>query len=405
VVSALDEIAWLFNLRGADVSYNPVFYAFAVITEDTATLCVDLDKITGELRQEISKAISFAPYEALHEVLSRCDRHRPMLLDPATTSAAIHQKLQELDIPMLLENSPLPAWKAIKNASELQGMREAHVRDGVAMVRFFAWLERALASGRLDELSVADKLGEMRQQGQSYRGPSFGTISAYGPHGALPHYSSTKESNVPLQVPGIYLVDSGGQYDDGTTDITRTVALGTPSAYQKKIYTLVLKGHLNLKNSEFLAGTTGYQLDILARQPLWNASINYAHGTGHGVGAALCVHEGPFSVSLRKNLTPLEEGHVLSIEPGCYLVGEFGVRIENLAAVVRKRQTAFGDFLGFDDLTLCPYDRNLIDLTLVNAAEVAQINTYHERVHETLAPYLEGGDLEFLRRATAPLTL
>jgi Xaa-Pro aminopeptidase len=266
------------------------------------------------------------------------------------------------------------------------------------------WLSEAIKTEKLTEISVAEKLETFRQQQSHYKGPSFATISGFGPHGALPHYRATVESNSRLQMPGIYLVDSGGQYDDGTTDITRTIALGASSDFEKKIYTTVLKGHLLLGRSLFPHGTNGYQLDVLARQPLWKESLDYNHGTGHGVGAALCVHEGPFSVSTRKNLFPLALGHVLSNEPGCYLVNNFGVRIENLVTVVKKGEHPhFGEFLGFEDLTLCPYDRHLIDKNLLSAEDIAQVDRYHQRVRQELSPFLDDSDKAYLKQQTEAL--
>lgn len=409
IVSALDEIAWLFNLRGDDVPYNPVFYAFAQVSEKSATLFVHPSKVDPALKKDLAGTLEFVPYDAFLPSLAQLRGVAPVWLDPATSSAAVVQKLEEAGVAVLLQSTPLASWKARKNSEELEGMRAAHRRDGVAMVRFFAWLERALEAGeKLSEISVAEKLEELRALDSSFLGSSFATIAGYGPHGAQPHYRATPSSDVPLAKRGIFLIDSGGQYLDGTTDITRTVALGEPTAEEKRIYTSVLRAHLMLARSRFPRGTNGYQLDAIARQVLWEEQLDYRHGTGHGVGAALCVHEGPFSISLRKNMVPLEVGHCLSNEPGCYPEGSFGVRIENLVTVVAEKSvSAFGEFLGFENLTLCPYDQRLIDLELLSPSEIKQVDAYHAEVGRSLRGFLQGEEdkdnLRFLDRAIAPL--
>jgi Xaa-Pro aminopeptidase len=405
IVSALDEVAWLFNLRGADVSYNPVFYAFALVTETQSTLFVSPSKVSEELITRLGSTVRWGDYDRFMDELSRFKPHAPIWMDPATSSAAVEHALSSAGIELHMKPTPIAAWKARKNLAELRGMRDAHIRDGVAMLRFMAWFERAIATEALDELKVAEQLERFRRMAPEYIGPSFATIAGYGPNGALPHYRATPESCLPLRTQSIFLLDSGGQYYDGTTDITRTFACGTPTSEEKTIYTRVLKGHLLLKRSLFPAGTNGYQLDVLARQPLWSAQLDYGHGTGHGVGAALCVHEGPFSVSLRKNLFPLEVGAVLSNEPACYRPGRFGVRIENLVTVVEHGSSDWGSYLGMEDLTLCPYERRLIDASLLQAEEIAQVDAYHQLVAQQLRDFLQGDDLAFLERATAPLGL
>jgi Xaa-Pro aminopeptidase len=302
-----------------------------------------------------------------------------------------------------LATGPIPAWKSAKNAAELAGIRAAHVRDGVAMVRFLRWLEGAVPAGGVSELSAEEVLAGFRKRGERYVGPSFRTIAGYAGHGAIVHYSATPESSARLLPEGLFLIDSGGQYVDGTTDITRTVALGEPTTEQRRAYTAVLRGHLRLRGARFAAGTNGYQLDVLARSPLWDFFLDYNHGTGHGVGASLCVHEGPFSVSLRKNLTPLQVGNVLSNEPGYYRAGEFGIRVENLVQVVKVAENDHGIFLGFDDLTLCPYDRRLLDVAQLNEGERAQIDAYHGRVLRELSPLLAPDERGWLEVACAPL--
>lgn len=402
VVSALDEIAWLFNLRGRDVPNNPVFYAYAIVSEGKATLFTDPDKVGADLKAALGKSVELKPYQEFFPALSRLEG--PVWIDAATTSAAVETALKKGNITVLTKDSPIPAWKAVKNAAELKGMRAAHVRDGVAMVKFNRWLKANIGKTKIDEMSAADKLESFRREDKSFRGPSFSTIAGYRGHGALPHYRSTPQTNVELKAEGIFLLDSGAQYDDGTTDITRTYTLGTPSAHNKLVYTTVLKGHLLLARSLFPKGTNGYQLDVIARQPIWQEGLEYNHGTGHGVGAALCVHEGPFSVSPRKNLTPLEAGHILSNEPACYFAGDFGVRIENLVTVVEKKKSElFGQFLGFEDLTLCPHERELIDTSLLSPEDIKQVDAYHARVRRELEPLLSGEDKDFLLERTRPL--
>jgi len=404
VVSALDDVAWLLNLRGCDVDFNPVFISYVVVEREEATLYVDMGKLTREVRAALSGVVEARPYESLGEKLVELGMAGARVwLDPASTSQQVAAALEIGGAQHFLGTGPVPAWKAAKNEVEIAGMRACHVRDGVAMVRFLHWLEHAVPAGGQSELSVADRLARFREEDDLLVGMSFGTISGYGPHGAIVHYSADEESNLELLSGNLLLVDSGGQYADGTTDITRTMALGSPSDEQRLAYTSVLKGHLLLGRSLFAAGTNGYQLDVLARAPLWAEGLNYGHGTGHGVGAHLCVHEGPFSVSLRGNVTPLEPGHILSNEPGFYKTGGYGIRVENLVLVVKKRETESGVFLGFENLTMCPYDRNLIDLSRLSPEDRAQIDSYHSLVYETLGPLLDGSDRAWLERATAAL--
>ena len=384
---------------------TPTRLAFAVVTTDRAVLYVDPSQVSGALRARLESYVTFAPYHAFMDGLLELQGSSPVWLDPNSTSAAVDQRLRQQRIPTLSLRSPLPAWKAVKNAEELKGMRAAHVRDGVAVFRFIQWLKKELAKGTaLSEVSVDEHLTAFRARAAEFIGPSFATIAGYGPHGALPHYRATPDSDSQLRAEGVFLLDSGAQYVDGTTDITRTMTLGKPTAEHKRIYTAVLKGHLQLARSCFPAGVNGYQLDVLARQPLWAEQLEYNHGTGHGVGAALCVHEGPFSVSKRYNTVALEAGHILSNEPGCYLVNRFGVRIENLVTVVKKAAASeFGDFLAFEDLTLCPYDRDLIDLSALSSLEIAQVDQYHRLVQTQLAPGLDAHEQGDLAAATRSL--
>ncbi|NOZ87019.1 MAG: aminopeptidase P family protein [Deltaproteobacteria bacterium] len=400
LLCALDEIAWLFNLRGSDIDYNPVFLSFALVTAESATLFLDQEKVGPEVEKHLSDLVTIQSYEAIDEALLDIARRKAAIwIDPDTTGQRLADLLGQ-ETTIIRKNSPIARWKSIKNEVEIQGMRQAHLRDGVAMVKFLAWLDKAVEQGGQTEISIADKLEEFRSADERLAGLSFETIAGYGPHGAIVHYAANEATNAPLENKGLLLVDSGGQYLDGTTDITRTIALGKPTKEEKQAYTSVLKGHLALANARFPVGTNGYQLDVIARSPLWNRSLNYGHGTGHGVGAFLCVHEGPFSISLRKNLTPLESGQITSNEPGLYKTGEFGIRIENLMLVTGPEESSFGSFLSLEHLTMVPYDLRLIDQTMLNREEKKQVNRYHEMVREKLSPLLEKDALEWLEDST-----
>lgn len=404
VVAALDEVAWLTNLRGSDVPCNPVLIGYVVVERRQATLFVDQGKVTAEVRKALGKEFSVRSYEeldlCLHEI---CLKKIRVLVDPGTVNQAIIENLRKFGAEVVAKSGPIAMMKGAKNAAEVAGMRAAHLRDGLAMVRLLSWLYEAVESGFQTELSVVQKAHEFRAEHPSFVGMSFGSIVAFGPHGAIVHYSPTEESDSPLTSPGILLIDSGAQYLDGTTDITRTVALGVPSAYQKRAYTAVLKGHLALSRMRFPAGTNGYQLDVVARSPLWEMGLNYGHGTGHGVGAALSVHEGPFSISLRKNLTPLVPGNITSNEPGFYKAGAFGIRIENLMLVTEAGTAEGTQFLGLEPLTLCPYCRDLIDVSMLTTTEIRQVNSYHRKVMETLGPELPRQVRNWLSCATAAI--
>ena len=406
LLCALDELAWTFNLRGADIAYNPVFIAWAVIERDKATLFTGLDRLEPDVLDALPPNVALRPYaeiDAACQALGAAEA--TVWLDPAVASKRLAVILEDSGASLHLATGPVPAWKAVKNPTEIAGMRAAHVRDGVAMVRFLRWLETAVPAGGVTELSADAQLGRFRAMGDKFVGFSFNTIAGYAGHGAIVHYAASHATNAAVLPEGIFLVDSGGQYLDGTTDITRTIAMGPPTQEQRRAYTAVLRGHLQLRGARFTAGTNGYQLDVLARAPLWDFFLDYGHGTGHGVGAALCVHEGPFSVSLRKNMTPLEPGHILSNEPGFYKAGEFGIRIENLVLVSKVAANEHGTFLGFEDLTLCPYDRQLIDPALLSDGEKTQINAYHAKVLEQLGALLSGEELAWLEAACAPIEL
>ncbi len=404
MLAALDELAWVFNLRGSDVNFNPVFIAFAVVEPEGARLFVDLQKVGTAEREALPANVILQPYGALDDYLASLgDSKAAVWIDPGTVNAHVRRVLADGGARVVERSGAIAGWKAAKNGAELEGFRQAHIRDGVSMVRFLRWLYEAVGKVELTELTVSDKVTAFRAVHEQFIGMSFNSIVGFAGHGAIVHYAASEESDVPVTPGEILLVDSGGQYLDGTTDITRTVSLGDPTAEQKYAYTAVLQGHLGLKRSQFLEGTNGYQLDMLARSPLWQAGLNYGHGTGHGVGAALCVHEGPFSVSPRKVMAPLAVGNVLSNEPGFYKADSFGMRIENLVTVVEKDVNVSGRFLGFEDLTLCPHDRNLLDVEMLSEVERKQVDDYHAWVKETLSPLLDGADLAWLEEATKAL--
>lgn len=403
VVTTLDAIAWLFNIRGADVAYNPVVIAYAVVTPDEAVVHVDRGKLDAAAEAHLRRTARIEPYAAIRRTLRGLARRKAAVwVDPETTSLMC-ARLLEGSRPVLAP-SPIPRMKARKNAVELAGIRAAHRRDGAAMVRFLHWLERSVRDGGLTEMGAADRLEEFRREGEHFRGLSFPTIAGYADHGAIIHYSVDEASDVPLRPEGLFLVDSGAHYLDGTTDITRTLLLGgRPTAAQRDCYTRVLKGHIAIATARFPAGTTGARLDSFARAALWQSGRDYGHGTGHGVGAFLNVHEGPQSISHRSTSVPLEPGNVQSNEPGYYEPGEFGIRIENLVEVVKDESVAPRDFLRFDTLTLCPIEKRLLDPGLLAADEREWLDAYHARVMETLGPDLDRADREWLERACAPL--
>lgn len=404
VLTMLDAIAWAFNIRGSDVDFNPVVIAYAIITAKSARLFVDPKKVTPALKKHLGKSVELVPYKDFGKALTALPKEaKSVWLEESTCSDWVAQKLKRCK--QITARSCVTDFKAEKNSVELEGIRNAHRRDGVAMVRFLCWLENAMAKGGVTEISAADALQGFRAEGEHFRGLSFRTISGYAAHGAIVHYSVDEKSNIPLKNKGIYLVDSGGQYLDGTTDITRTLLLGDKaSAEEKDRYTRVLKGHIHLATAKFPAGVNGIRLDTLARSALWQAGLDYGHGTGHGVGAYLNVHEGPQSISHR-GYVPLQVGNVLSNEPGYYKDGAYGIRIENLVTVVEAEGFGQDDrkFLGFETLTLCPIDTRLIEPKLLSEGERKWLNDYHARVYKELAPHLEAAQSKWLKAATAAI--
>ena len=405
VLTMLDTIAWTFNLRSSDVDYNPVFISYAIITQDNALLFVNKKKINRKVKKHLKGLAKFYDYDDFRKhLLKIAKRKHKIWLDGNTVNHWIVNLIQK-KCRVFFKESPVVMFKAIKNETELQGFKNCHIRDGVAMVKFLHWLEKSVPEEGVTEITAAEKLESFRAEQDLYRGPSFETISAYGEHGAIVHYTSSPQTDVELKEEGIYLIDSGGQYLDGTTDITRTVALGEPTEEQKDRFTRVLKGHIDLAITSFPRGTQGIQLDTIARKPLWDIGLNYGHGTGHGVGAFLGVHEGPQGISYYRGLgVALEVGMICSNEPGFYKAGEYGMRIETLVNIIKDSKKSSDEdfeFYTFETATLCPIDLKLVNKDLLSEEEIAYLNDYHERVYETLLPFIKDKDLQnWLEQAT-----
>ena len=399
LVTALDDIAWLLNLRGNDVAFTPVVIAFAYISRKDKVLFIDGNKVTDEARRHLKACdIKTRDYDDVERYLERVSEHEVVLIDPNRVSDTLANALQ---CQKVYYRSPITDLKCIKNEVQIEGFRHAMERDGAALVRLFKWIEETAPSGTINEVDVWNKGMELRAQQDLYREDSFAMICGYKEHGAIVHYEATDESASTLHGEGILLVDSGAQYLDGTTDITRTITLGNPTAQEKHDFTLVLKGHLALQCAKFPVGTTGCQLDVLARMPLWQEAMTYGHGTGHGVGHFLGCHEGPQSIRTNLVDVKLAPGMVTSNEPGLYKTGEYGIRTENLLLVVEAEKTEdFGNFLTFEPLTLYPYDLELIDRTMLTSEEVAQINDYHRMVRDRISPLLNADEAAWLAAKT-----
>lgn len=401
LISALDDIAWTLNLRGTDVHCVPVFVSYLLISSQQVSLYVDSAKINDEVKAYLTEnGISLYPYNKVAEGLERYSEYN-ILLDGDETSYFLWKTVKCQEI--IAGNSPVPAMKAQKNDREIAGFRQAMLRDGVAMVKFLRWLKPAVEAGGQTEISIDRKLTSLRAEQHLFRDISFDTIAGYQAHGAIVHYEATPETDVALKPEGLILIDSGAQYQDGTTDITRTIALGPVTEEMKHVYTLVLKGHIQLELAKFPDGASGTQLDALARECMWREGYNYLHGTGHGVGAYLSVHEGPHQIRMEWKPTPLRAGMTVTDEPGLYLSGKFGVRIENTLLIKDYQTTEFGKFLQMESLTLCPIDLTPVDFSMLQPKEIEWLDTYHRDVFEKLSPYLEGEDLEWLREATRPV--
>ena len=402
VISGLDDIAWLFNIRGNDVTYNPVVIAYALVDAEKATLFIAPEKLTPETSAYLkAQGVTVAPYLVVYDELKQLPAAKAVLIDGGKLNQALFECIPA-GCAIRNAMSPVFKLKSVKNEVEMNGVRLAMAKDGVALTRFFMWLEENLNSGQLTEVSIDKKLYEFRSKQENFVGESFGTIAGYAAHGAIVHYSATDESASTLKPENIFLLDSGGQFLDGTTDITRTVALGTPTAQQKTDNTLVLKGHIALAKAIFPSGTRGSQLDILARKAMWDLGLNYGHGTGHGVGHFLNVHEGPQSIRMDENPTVLQPGMMLSNEPGMYRTNEYGIRIENLVQVIPAQKTEFGQFLKFETLTLFPIDQHLINFDMLNNSEIEWLNEYHQRVYDILSPKLNEYEREWLSKKCSP---
>lgn len=403
VVCALDEIAWMLNLRGSDVDYNPVFHAFMVVSQNHVNLFIDPHKVTATIGKKLEDdQIRVFHYNDFYKFVKEMPSHSQIYYDPQKTNVQAVNSIPPKAVKKEGQGF-ITQLKAIKNSVEIQGSHKAHLHDGVAMVNFLCWLDQNVGSGQLTEISCSDRLLEYRKQQEGFVGESFGPISGYAAHGAIVHYSATDASNVVLHPKGLYLLDSGGQYLWGTTDITRTIALGELTEQMMIDYTLVLKGHISLTMAVFPVGTRGVHLDILARQHLWSHGLNYGHGTGHGVGAFLNVHEGPQSIRQQDNGVVIQEGMITSNEPGIYRANEYGIRIENLILCQEKLNSTYGRFLEFDTITLCPIDKRPIKKDMMTKVELEWLNSYHAVVFKKLAPFLGDTQQEWLKQATAEI--
>ena len=401
LVSALDDIAWTLNLRGTDVHCNPVFVSYLLISSEQVSLFVNPKKISSEVKVYLDEhGISLFDYNQVEEGLESYADYN-ILLDGDETSFCLWKSVKCQEI--IAAKSPIPVMKAVKNATEIEGYHRAMLRDGVAMVKFLKWLKPAVEAGGQTEMSIDKKLTLLRAEQNLFRDISFDTIAGYQAHGAIVHYEATPETDAPLLPEGLILIDSGAQYQDGTTDITRTIALGPVTEEMKHIYTLVLKGHIQLELAKFPDGASGTQIDALSRECMWREGYNFLHGTGHGVGSYLNVHEGPHQIRMEWKPTPLRAGMTVTDEPGLYLKGKFGVRIENTLLIKDFVETAFGKFLQMESLTLCPIDTAPIDVDMLLLEEVEWLNAYHREVFEKLSPYLGDEEVEWLAEATKPL--
>ena len=401
LMASLDDIAWTLNLRGTDVHCSPLFVSYLLISSTAVTLYINKEKLTPEVVAYLrGEGIGVDAYENVQKGLKDYFEYN-ILLDPDEVNYTLFNTVTR---EVIEAESPVKRMKTIKNDTEIEGFKQAMLKDGIAMVKFLYWLDKQLSEGEtLTEISVSDELASLRAEQTLFRGLSFDTIAGYEAHGAIVHYESTPETDVPLRPEGLLLLDSGAQYLDGTTDLTRTIALGPVTEEQRKVYTLVLKGHIQLELCKFPSGTSGTQIDVLARKDMWRAGMNYLHGTGHGVGSYLNVHEGPHQIRMEWKPAPLVAGMTVTDEPGVYLAGKFGVRIENTLLVTYYNETEFGKFLKFEPLTLCPIDKKPIIKEMMLPEEIEWLNQYHRRVFEQLSPRLDDNEMEWLQEACAPL--
>ena len=401
IISTLDDIAWIVNLRGGDLPHTPVFFSYMIITQEKAILCTQKSRFSQGLLLEIEKDITVVEYDKVEQIIANTlVPSSSLYLSPEQTTMSMYLMVENKAIIIEGENIST-ALKAAKNEVELEGMRRAHLLDGIALVKLLC--DVAKNRETFTEVTIAKRLEKYREEQDEYLAPSFSPIAGFGPHGAMEHYSATKESASPLEGNSLLVLDTGGQYVSGTTDVTRTICFGEPTSTMKRDYTLVLKGNLALSAIRFPKNTCGYQLDVLARQFLWQAGLLYGHGTGHGVGHRLNVHEGPHNISPKPIKVALVPGMIISNEPGLYRKGEYGIRIENLIAVFEEATTSFGPFYTFEVLTLCPFDTRLIDTSLLNNEELNMLNAYHGWVYSELQEHLPTETKEWLKEATLPL--
>ncbi|BBE16543.1 Xaa-Pro aminopeptidase [Aquipluma nitroreducens] len=403
IITALDDLAWTFNLRGTDVECNPVFMSYAIVSAKETTLFVNPQKISTELKAKLeSEGIQIKGYEEITVALQQLPAHTRVWIDSDRTNQAIRKNIPEQCL--VVEGLSIPCrLKAIKSQGEINHIRQAMRKDGVALLEFLYWIENNLGKIPVTEYTVAEKLNELRAKQAGFKGISFYPIVGYKEHGAIVHFHVAEDNALPVEKDGFLLFDSGGQYLDGTTDTTRTIALGELTARQKSDFTITLKGMISLTNAKFPVNTRGYHLDILARKDMWQHGMNYGHGTGHGVGYFLNVHEGPMSIRQEFNDRVIEAGMVLSNEPAFYRLGEYGLRTENMMVCVKDETTEFGDFLRFDTLTLCPIDAKAIDKSLLNQEEIEWLNKYHQWVYNELAPMVNDELKNFLKEQTKPI--
>ena len=410
LMAALDDIAWTLNLRGSDVHCNPVVVSYLLISSKSVTLYINKVKLTPEVSAYLkAEDIKVEDYEQVENGLKNYFEYN-ILLDPDEINYRLYEVVRNKgrrdnhpQTEIVEEESPVKRMKTVKNEREIAGFRSAMLKDGIAMVKFLKWLSECSDYSEYSEISVSEKLESLRAEQPLFRGISFDTIAGYGAHGAIVHYEATPETDIPLEPSGLLLLDSGAQYLDGTTDITRTIALGPLTEEMKRVYTLVLKGHIQIELCKFPSGASGTQIDILARQAMWREGLNYLHGTGHGVGTYLNVHEGPHQFRMEWKPAPLVEGMTITDEPGIYLAGKFGVRIENTLLIVPYKETEFGKFLQFESLTLCPIDKAPILIDMLLPEEIEWLNDYHQRVFDTLSPHLSDNEIVWLREACAPI--
>ena len=403
LISSLDDLAWLFNMRGSDVKCNPVVLSFALISQDKAMLFMDAAKLTEADQQRLQKAgVELETYDLIEKAIISLPGSSSIFIDPRRNCYALYKLLLK-SMRVVHDTNPTTYFKAQKNEVEAEHTRHTMVKDGVALTRFFKWLEENIGKTKITELFVADKVRDFRAEQEGFVGESFDTIAGYKAHGALPHYKATPESDVELQPDGLFLLDSGGQYTSGTTDITRVVSLGNLTEEESIDYTLVLKGMIDGSTTRYPKGTKGYQIDAITRKPLWDHARNYGHGTGHGVGFFLNVHEGPHVLNPTPTAVDLELGMISSVEPGIYREGKHGIRIENLVLTVQDETNDFAEFYGFEHLTLALIDTTPVKKELLEAHQIKWLNDYHQQVVERLAPHLRENELAWLKEKAKPI--